>query len=258
MKLILSAIIILFFSVSYANNFDVSDHIKSANDNFKDRASSSLNKSHELRVNKKERVNKIESLIKSEEYKNRKEFLSYSLATKLGVNKSTTDLKPKYERRSPLPSGHTPILFISSSMPINVLNSYAVDLSKVGGVMILRGTVGGISKLVPTIRLINNLRKYDMTCRDTIENQCERLDITITIDPKRFIKNNVKRVPALIFEKDFNSTPYCESGDPKSSMHIVYGDSSLEGMLQTLYSISDDKNVLFPLQVLQGQTTKRN
>lgn len=61
-------------------------------------------------------------------------------------------------------AGNQLVMFVSSSMPLVTLRKYAHDLSKVGGVMVMRGTVGGISKMVDTITLTRNVLNADPSC----------------------------------------------------------------------------------------------
>lgn len=250
MKYILIIIFIAPFAISNEAKTEISiDEITSK---YAEKASRAFVASKKNPVHMNDRIKDIEKAINSDSYLNRKRSYSNDLALKLGLDDSLASSHINTNKPVSLPEGHTPILFVSSSIPVQVLNTYASDLSRVGGVMIFRGTVGGISKLMPTLKLINKIRKKDLSCVPSNNSPCEKYDLTITIDPKRFILNEVNRVPALIFEKEYSSKTYCESGEPKSTKNIVYGDASLEGMILSLYSINDDKDLLKPLNILQG------
>ena len=146
---------------------------------------------------------------------------------------------------------HSLILFISESMPIETLRRYAKDIEKHGGLMVLRGVVGNDdSKLLPTIKFMENVLKKDKDCSGF---QCEFLKTNVTIDPRLFMLYNIKQVPALVFAKNMSMINYInqnnENSMPALTKFIVYGDASLNFMAQELARISKDDDIQHSLKL---------
>lgn len=180
--------------------------------------------------------------VESEAYQSRLTELNQQLVSAYGLPKNSEDGK-KSQSRDEVIAATQLVLFVSSSMPLPVLQRYAKSLHAVHGTMILRGPIGGISQLKPTIAFINALTKVTPECTDEPGRACDRLKFEIRIDPKRFQVSQVERVPALIAEPRGSSEPYCETGEPTKSRHIAYGDASLAGLAQTLFELSDDEKL---------------
>lgn len=121
-----------------------------------------------------------------------------------------------------------PLVFVSSSMPIEILRHYARDLEKVGGVMLLRGMVGQGDRMKPTVEFVKEVIVKEQGC---MKATCENYNVEILVDPVLFNTYDVTRVPALTIDEAFVYTTYCERGDREGDKAVVYGDSSLEGLL---------------------------
>lgn len=126
--------------------------------------------------------------------------------------------------------GWVPVLFVSSSMPISTLRTYAVQLSKVHGVMAFRGVPGGLRKMGPMAKLTAQILRLDPGCEGP---NCVMRDVQLIIDPIVFRQHGVAQVPALAMIPGDPTQAYCERDDdsPRAS-HIVYGDSALSGLLE--------------------------
>ena len=257
MKILYLLLFLFFSSLVFSSEIGIPEQSAIDKKRFEERVKKISDKASELRLTHDDKISETEQVINSEEYLKRKNELSQKVALSMGFDseEKTKDQAIKTIIR-PLPEGHNPILFISSSMPDYIIHRYAKDLDKLGGTMILRGTLGGISKLMPTIQFISKISKINMDCIDTTTKTCKRYNIEVRIDPKRFHENNIHSVPALIFEKTYEPKPYCETGDPKKSPSIAYGDSSLEGLIQTLYELNSDSDLLLPLNILRGNQQK--
>nr|WP_282099844.1 type-F conjugative transfer system pilin assembly protein TrbC [Pseudoalteromonas luteoviolacea] len=137
------------------------------------------------------------------------------------------------------------ILFISSSIPQPTLRRYARAMEKVGGLLVLRGTVGDPHKLQPTVRFMEHILKKDDLCAPP---DCDYLGTHVTIDPRLFTRNRIKQVPALIFVEDMDMTNYIDKkegdGMPESTQFIVYGDASLKGLATELHRLSKNERLL--------------
>ncbi len=151
----------------------------------------------------------------------------------LGVEDETNI---EMETSSP-PEGHpaaATLVFVSSSMPLTTLRRYAADLERTGGAMILRGGVGGLKVMGPTVDLMMQILKVDPSCAGA---DCDMRAVSILIDPLVFRAAGVTRVPAVaVVDRDpFQS--YCEreTPDARSDAWIMTtGDASLEGHLEAL------------------------
>lgn len=138
-----------------------------------------------------------------------------------------TKLAPK--QRGPIPAAYRPVLFVSSSMPLITLRRYAYDLEKVGGAMILRGGVGGLSTLRETLGFSQKVLTVKTDC---VQN-CKFMATPILIDPILFKRYQIDKVPALVLEKS-STEPHCKVDFDHGAGSIVYGDASLRGMLDEL------------------------
>jgi len=130
-----------------------------------------------------------------------------------------------------------PLLFISSSMPEITLRNYARDLEKVGGVMVMRGMIGGLRKTQPTMEFIAKILRKNPSCEGP---RCVMRALDVVVDPVQFKYHGIARVPALIVEPNFDFQSYCEKGATASgtSVPVVYGDASLRSLLERLTTMN--------------------
>ncbi|KZY30360.1 hypothetical protein A3729_21495, partial [Oleiphilus sp. HI0043] len=198
----LTTLFLLLISCSALAEIDVSKHVEDSTKAFKSKVQKLVDKTKLNNQNHEKSLEKIEKYINSEQYIARQAELSERIGDSLGIdiekpNKNRTD-----ESRI-LPKGHSILLYVSSSMPKEVIHRYALDLHKIQGTILIRGPIGGISKMLPTSRFIRDVTKRDMSCIDKPDKPCERLNIAIRIDPKRFAENKINQVPALTFETNY-------------------------------------------------------
>jgi type-F conjugative transfer system pilin assembly protein TrbC len=126
--------------------------------------------------------------------------------------------------------GRVPVLFVSSSMPIATLRTYAAQLETARGVMALRGMPGGLRKVAPMAKLSAEILRVDPGCEGPA---CAMRDVQLIIDPIVFRQHGVTRVPALAMVPGDPTRPYCERDDESPrSVHLVLGDAALSGMLE--------------------------
>ncbi|EOF5934033.1 type-F conjugative transfer system pilin assembly protein TrbC [Salmonella enterica] len=138
-------------------------------------------------------------------------------------------------------AGNQLVMFVSSSMPLVTLRKYAHDLSKVGGVMVMRGTVGGISKMVDTITLTRNVLNADPSCEGA---KCKMWGTEMLIDPMLFRIYGINKVPALIYQPDMQIQSYCDGLEKvNKASAVVYGDASVRALLERMNMISTDEKV---------------
>lgn len=122
-----------------------------------------------------------------------------------------------------------PVLFVSSSMPLATLRSYAIQLEKARGVMAFRGMPGGLRKVAPMARLTAQILRLDPGCEGPA---CAMRNVQLIVDPIVFRQHGIARVPALAMIPGDPAQAYCERDDDSlRAAHVVYGDSALPGLL---------------------------
>ncbi|NMN06780.1 MULTISPECIES: type-F conjugative transfer system pilin assembly protein TrbC [unclassified Novosphingobium] len=126
--------------------------------------------------------------------------------------------------------GWVPVLFVSSSMPISTLRSYAAQLERAHGVMAFRGVPGGLKRMGPMAKLTAQILRLDPGCEGP---NCVMRDVQLIVDPIVFRQHGIAQVPALAMIPGDPTQAYCERDDdsPRAA-HVVFGDSALSGMLE--------------------------
>jgi len=162
-----------------------------------------------------------------------REAMSKRLAEALGLEAPSTMAAAQAVAPTPATSW-VPVLFVSSSMPITTLRTYAGQLERAGGVLAFRGMPGGLSKVGPMAKLSAQILRLDPGCEGPA---CAMRDVQLIVDPILFRQHGVARVPALGMLPGDPTKPYCEREEegPASAKasHLVYGDAALSGMLET-------------------------
>lgn len=138
------------------------------------------------------------------------------------------------------------VMFVSSSMPIETLRNYARDLSKVRGVMVVRGAQGGIKDYLKTRQWIWMILKKDRHCN---KPTCATWPTEILFDPVLFSMYNISHVPALIYQPDMGIGSYCDdSTKAKKSSSVAYGDAYLGELIDSLIRQGEDNGQLKSLR----------
>lgn len=123
------------------------------------------------------------------------------------------------------------VLFVSSTMPIDALRAFARDLSKVGGVMVIRGALGHRDYLA-TRAWIWSILKKDKNCNAAT---CVTWRTQVNFDPVLFEMYNIKQVPALIYQPDMQIASYCDDLDSAvKAKAIAYGNAFLGDLIDSL------------------------
>lgn len=123
-------------------------------------------------------------------------------------------------------------LFISSSMPLTTLRNYAamIDRARTGQViMVLRGFVGGMKKIGPTMKFIGEILKKDPTC-DQAGKKCESFQVNIEVDPLLFQRFAIEKVPAVAYLPAGKS----DVPDAEPEPLIIAGDAGLDYLLERI------------------------
>lgn len=147
--------------------------------------------------------------------------------------------------------GRVPVLFVSSSMPVTTLRTYAAQLERIDGVLAFRGMPGGMRKVAPMAKLSAEVLRLDPGCEGPA---CAMRDVQLIVDPLVFRQHGVSRVPALAMIPGDPTQPYCERDDesPRGS-HVVYGDAALSGLLEEYGRLGGEKEVRDAQARLQGR-----
>ena len=135
--------------------------------------------------------------------------------------------------RAALPASGTsnwvPVLFVSSSMPVGVLRTYAAQLEKARGVLAFRGMPGGLRAVAPMARLSAEILRLDPGCEGPA---CAMRNVQLIVDPILFRQHGIARVPALAMIPGDPTQPYCERDETSPrAPHIIFGDAALSGLL---------------------------
>jgi hypothetical protein len=126
--------------------------------------------------------------------------------------------------------GAVAVLFVSSSIPLPTLRTYAAQLERVGGVLAFRGMPGGLGKVGPMAKLSAEILRIEPGCNGPA---CAMRGVQLIVDPLVFRQHGVGRVPALAMIPGDPTQPYCERDDdsPRAA-HLIYGDAALSGLLE--------------------------
>lgn len=123
-------------------------------------------------------------------------------------------------------------LFISSSVPITTLRNYAVMIDRARATqvsMVLRGFVGGMKKIRPTMEFIGEILKKDPAC-DFLKKQCDSYQVNIQVDPQLFHRLAIREVPTLAYLPIRGDDP----GEMQAEPVIINGDASLDFLLERI------------------------
>lgn len=194
------------------------------------------------------RVEAIHSKVNSQEWQESKQAFLRQIASAEGLEGITEDSSELSE------SSNRVLLFVSSSMPIRTLRNYARDLEQVRGVLVMRGMIGGLEKVQPTLEFLAQVLRRDPSCEGP---SCPMRNVDVVIDPIQFRKNRIAAVPAAVFQRNFDFQTYCEKGhtDVEPSLpSVVYGDAALPGLLREIQKLSADSAIT----PLINQLEKRN
>ena len=135
-------------------------------------------------------------------------------------------------------------LFVSSSVPLTTLRNYAamIDRARTGHIiMVLRGFIGGMKKIRPTMEFIGEILKKDPSCNLTKE-KCDSYQVNVQIDPHLFQRFGIEDVPALTYLPTIESDAEEKQAEPI----IINGDAGLDYLLERINreAKSADLNVL--------------
>lgn len=141
-------------------------------------------------------------------------------------------------------------IFISSSIPIQTLRNYALAMDRLGDpniVIVMRGFVGGMKYIKPTIKFVGGILRKDPSCNMT-KQKCDTYRADFQIDPLLFRRYQIAKVPAVVYATDVNvmdvqMSEGLESNTEVSNYYVLYGDASLEYVLDTIQKETKSKSI---------------
>jgi len=150
-------------------------------------------------------------------------------------------------------------IFISSSMPKDVLQSYIADVDKLKDpniIFVMRGFVGGMKYFKPTMKFLMGLLNKNETCRWEKGEQCAMSDANIQIDPMLFSRYGISSVPSFVYAQnvspfDHEASEGLQENAQVGNALIVSGDASLDYVLQAVLRESDSVGLRNTLNALR-------
>ncbi|MEN6317918.1 MAG: type-F conjugative transfer system pilin assembly protein TrbC [Syntrophaceae bacterium] len=120
-------------------------------------------------------------------------------------------------------------IFISSSMPISTIRNYVKDaayLNDTNIIFVLRGFVGGVKKIKPTLEFTRDIIKKDPGCI----NSCDRYNVKVQVNPMMYSRYAIDRVPAILYVQGILPKEAAVLKVDKTAYPswTIYGDASLE------------------------------
>jgi type-F conjugative transfer system pilin assembly protein TrbC len=197
----------------------------------------------------KEIAEKTYNMTQTQEFQKRVEQYKESLASMI-MEKEGLSLKDVYkdyvekkkkkkEKVLVLDPDERLYIFVSSSVPKETIRSYVTFVfSHIEGnvLFVLRGGVGGLKRLAPTIAWIYDMIKKNKFCE---ELNCEVYGVEFAIDPFLFRRYEIKKVPAVVYAKGKALTEFESSEGLKNKWETkiwvkTYGDVGLSYHLKVI------------------------
>jgi type-F conjugative transfer system pilin assembly protein TrbC len=150
-------------------------------------------------------------------------------------------------------------IFVSSSMPVQTIRSYAGDVDRLRDpnvAMVMRGFIGGMKYVKPTIEFARKVLVKDENCRAMTE-KCETFSSNLEIDPLLFRKYGITSVPAVVYARGVRiADPGQSEGYDKnvkvSDYYAVYGDASLEYAIRAFHKETKSPSLEGMIRKLRG------
>ena len=120
-------------------------------------------------------------------------------------------------------------IFISSSMPASTIRNYVQDVAYLNDpniIFVLRGFVGGIKKIKPTLKFTRGIIKKDSNCIMS----CDSYNVKVQVNPLMCRRYNIDRVPAILYVQGIlpREAAVLKLNNTAFPNWIIYGDASLE------------------------------
>lgn len=142
-------------------------------------------------------------------------------------------------------------VFISSSIPMETLRAYSSAIGYLNDpniVFIMRGFIGGMTKIQPTIDFSINILKKEEDCVLSIETKCAFFSANYQVDPLLFRRYNIEKVPAFVYVPKIEviDTELSE-GDTQNAKnedhYLIYGDARMDYIVEMLHKETSSKSL---------------
>lgn len=155
---------------------------------------------------------------------------------------------PYYSKNRFLDADERLIVVISSSMPKETIHQYFEDLAPVNTdvLFVMRGTIGGMSKIMPTMRYIRTLLVKDPD--GNLNDNKNYYSHNVTINPKITQRYGIDRVPAVIYVKGYDPVAEATTGvmapvHDDERVYVSYGDAEIGSVLRTINKQAKSKGI---------------
>lgn len=143
-------------------------------------------------------------------------------------------------------------VFVSGSMPLQTIRNYATSIAKYGDsriMMVLRGFVGGVGKIQPTIDLVGRVMQRDLSCNPATDGECEIFSVQFGVDPLLFRRFGIDRVPAVVYARGIKTQDASLSEGDSNNAAVTehwsaFGDASLEYIINQIQRESGSQSLL--------------
>jgi conjugal transfer pilus assembly protein TrbC len=204
-------------------------------------------------IKENEKAKETASIFNSEAYQKRLQEQINKLKSQLDPDSKASNPTPisrkDNNQNAYLMADERIYLFVSSSMPMSTLKSYASDLDKLRDpniIMIMRGFVNGVKFMKPTLEFIADIQTKDVNC-DPLTAKCDAYHVDITIDPMLFSKYEIKTVPAIVYARGISpidpETGQDINENTASDAYMVSGDVSFEHALDVIAKASSSSQI---------------
>lgn len=112
------------------------------------------------------------------------------------------------KEKGTLTAQETVYLFLSSSMPEAMVNRYLIDVSRTGEqriVPVLFGLPQGLAGKRLNADYFSRMMQASLECRDTPKSPCQRLAVSLKVNPVLFTRYNISEAPALVYDNGQDS-----------------------------------------------------
>lgn len=143
-------------------------------------------------------------------------------------------------------------VFVSASMPLSVLRTYAADVARLKDrhvTMVLRGFIGGMGQIGPTVGFVSSVIKKDSDCSASESESCGMMGVDLVVDPLLFRKYGISSVPAFVYVKGLKmSNPDMSEGSDDNiaqdgEPYHLSGDASLKYIMRRMAESSGSQSL---------------
>ncbi len=147
------------------------------------------------------------------------------------------DLNSHEGKRERLSPNERIYLFISSSVPEDTLRTYIEQIARLRDpniVVLMRGFIGGMKCMGPTLKFIGKLLEKDPSCGLS----CGLYGVNVEVDPLLFRRYGVLQVPAVVYVPDIEVLGPGSEGLSRNARvgrsYAFYGDADLSYSLKRI------------------------